>query len=449
MQNPARIDALRQLLTRPMDAAEICTALGISQPAFSRFARTVPDLVTLGAARSRRYAMARSIPGVVTPIPVTQVSATGETRQLATLHVLADGWYALSSAEGSAYWLYQGLPPFIADLRPQGFLGRLEPRKYQELQLPDDILRWSDEHVLQYLSRRSEHAAGNLILGEESLARYWASRQQDDQTVLDADDQVRHYPAMAQAAMTGEPAGSSAGGEQPKFSCIVQDGGDAASATFRHVLVKFSPPVSTAGGRRWADLLVCEHLALATLIDAGLPAARSTIHHAGDRTFLEVTRFDRTGRHGRLPMVTLSALDGELGMLDQSWTAVARHLSAHKQLTAGDLRLVAQFDLFGALIGNVDKHHGNLAVSWDLAPRYRLLPAYDMLPMLYRPNSHGEVIERAWSPHALHGMDLGKLPDCYPLAQTFWQRVQSDPRISDDFKAIAALHAAAVLRLAQ
>ena len=28
------------------------------------------------------------------------------------------------------------------------------------------------------------------------------------------------------------------------------------------VLVKFSPPVSTEEGRRWADLLLCEHHAL-------------------------------------------------------------------------------------------------------------------------------------------------------------------------------------------
>ncbi|MET0268115.1 MAG: type II toxin-antitoxin system HipA family toxin YjjJ [Duganella sp.] len=447
MQTDARIDALHQLLTRPMDAAQLCAALAMSQSAFSRWSRTVPGLIALGAARSRLYAMARPIAGVVTPLTVTAVDANGQLQQIGNFHALADGWYALTSSDSNSYRLYQGLPPFIADLRPQGFLGRLEPRKYAELDLPADILRWNDDHVLQYLSRRSEHAAGNLILGEESLSRYWESRQRADQAVIQACAQAQHYPELAQAAMRGEPAGSSAGGEQPKFTCIVQPGDDPDLVS--HVLVKFSPPTDTESGRRWADLLVCEHLALSTLRQHGLPAADSTVRHLGERVFLEVMRFDRQGRHGRLPMITLAALDGELGMLDQSWTAAARKLWEQQQLPEEDRKLVEIFDLYGSLIGNVDKHHGNIAVSWDDKPRYRLLPAYDMLPMLYRPNSHGEVIEREWSALSLRGMNMSHLAAGMALAQAFWTQVDNDERISAEFKAIAARHAAAILRLAQ
>ena len=64
MANRDRIEALRQLLTHPMRSNEICAACGISQSVFSRLARELPGLVALGAARARRYALARAIPGV-------------------------------------------------------------------------------------------------------------------------------------------------------------------------------------------------------------------------------------------------------------------------------------------------------------------------------------------------------------------------------------------------
>lgn len=447
MQSNNHADALHRLLTRPMRSTDICAALGISQPAFSRLSRQLPELVALGAARARVYAWARRLPGIPAAIPVAEISSDGLPCQTGLLHVFEGGWYALSHAGSTRYTLYQGLPPCFADLRPQGFLGRLEPRIHRDLDLPTDILRWSDEHVLQYLARRSEHAAGNLVLGEESLARYWEARQRGMPAPLPATGRASAYPTMAQAAMQGEPVGSSAGGEQPKFTCLLQtdeaDGDDALT----HVLVKFSPPIDTPGGRRWADLLVCEHLALATLHRFALPAAATEILALKERFYLEIRRFDRCGRYGRLPMVTLAALDGDLGMLDQSWTAVARVLHAQQQLSPEDLRLVEIIDLFGALIGNVDKHHGNLAVAWDWRPSYRLLPAYDMLPMLYRPNGHGEVVARAWNVQALRGMQLAHLPLCMEMATAFWQQVQDDVRISDDFKQLAGHHMAALAPL--
>lgn len=425
-----------------MDSTEICAELGISQSVFSRLARDVPGLVALGAARSRSYAMAKTIPGVSLPITVTEISAAGDVSLAGVLHVLAGGWYALARVDSSAYWLYQGLPPFVTDLRPQGFLGRLEPLKNPDLELPEDILRWTDDHVLKYLTRRSEHAAGNFILGDESLARYWESRRRDNQLVLKAANCAEAYPELAQAAMKGDPAGSSAGGEQPKFTCIVQSSDSADD--FTHAIVKFSPPRSTPGGRRWADLLVCEHLALSTLNAFDIPAAQTRILDLRGRMFLEVGRFDRQGRHGRKAMVTMSALDGDLGMPDQSWSAVARALRAQRQLPADDARLIEMLDLYGALIGNVDKHHGNIAVSWSVKPPYRLLPAYDVLPMLYRPNSHGEVVEREWNAHSLRGMQLAHLPLCHAMASTFWDRVAKDERISNDFKRIALRHVEAI-----
>ena len=81
------------------------------------------------------------------------------------------------------------------------------------------------------------------------------------------------------AALAGDVPGSSAGGEQPKFTATVDDGG-----TLRHVLVKFSPTLDTLVGRRWADLLVCEHLAAETAGQAAEPAARSSAPSANARS---------------------------------------------------------------------------------------------------------------------------------------------------------------------
>ena len=91
-------------------------------------------------------------------------------------------------------------------------------------------------------------------------------------------------------------------------------------------------------------------------------------------------------------------------------------------------------DLFGALIGNTDRHHGNLAVCRDFDRPYRLLPAYDMLPMLYRPNAHGEVVPRQAIPNLGAQLALRHLPHCARMARQFWNEVLDDADISNAFK---------------
>lgn len=435
----ARIVALQRLLQTPTDSPTAAAHLGISQPSFARLWPAVPDIVALGAARARRYALRRHIPGVETPLPISRVTAQGVLLPQGQLHVLQGGWYAWTAPSGHGYRLYQGLPFFLQDMRPQGFLGRMEPDRHANLELPGDILRWTDDHTLKYLSRRGEHGSGDIVMGGESHARLLASLR-DGVTAIAHDERLQAYPTLAEAATQGDPPGSSAGGEQPKFTCMVR----RSDGTLEHAIVKFSPRTGSESGRRWADLLVCEHLALVTLSAHGLPAAVTDIVEADGRVFLEVVRFDRIGQHGRAPMATFDALDGDLGMADQSWSAVARELAAQRRLSPADVVRVEELDLYGALIGNVDKHHGNIAVSWDVEGRCRLLPAYDMLPMLYRPNTHGEVIAREWQPASLTRMNMNHLPQCAAMALAFWRRVLEDTRISEGFKAVAARHMDAI-----
>ena len=425
-------ELVRLLKQGPATAPALVDALGISQPTLSRLWKTITDGVALGAGRARRYALRRKIAGVPAPIPLFRVDATGQVAPAGQLDTLEGGFHALTNASETSYRLFQGMPFFLGDLRPQGFLGRMEPGKHPELDLPADILRWSPEQVLKYIARRSEQAAGNLILGNESYARYLAELPTLAQSLLPEAQRQERYPAMAGHAMQGEPPGSSAGGEQPKFTAVLQRA--FAPAKIEHVIVKFSPPLDTPGGRRWGDLLLCEHLALEVLASHGIATASTAILEAGKRMFLEVVRFDRNGLTGRLPMATLSALDGDLGMQDKSWSVAAKELARLGQLPNDDVATVEILDLYGALIGNTDRPHGNLAMSWEFGRPYRLLPAYDMLPMLYRPNAHGEVIARQALPNLGAQLELRHLPHCAAMASQFWSEVLNDADISTAFK---------------
>jgi len=438
----AKADNLAKLLSLlqrgPSKTAVILKELDVSQPTFSRLWAAVRDGVALGASKARLYALRRPVPGVHAPVPVFRVSEEGRPEPIGYLDVLQGEFYAMMPLEGTSYDVYQGLPFFVRDLRPQGFLGRLEPGRHRDLDLPADILHWTDEQVLKYVSRRSENAVGDLILGNESYARYIESSAVEERSVIPDEERAQRYPGMAEESMQGEAPGSSAGGEQPKFTAVIRR--DANSGLIEHVIVKFSPPLDMPSGRRWGDLLVCEHLALQVLARNGIAAANTSILEFKERVFLEVVRFDRVGLKGRRPMATFSALDGDLGMMDQSWTAVARELGRLGELAEKDIVTVEILDLFGALIGNTDKHHGNIAVAWTFERKHRLLDAYDMLPMLYRPNAHGEIVAREWTANYLGRLELRHLSKCLDMAIQFWRDVLNDSRISDDFKGIAERH---------
>jgi hypothetical protein len=433
MSKTAHLEKLQQVLKRgPAKTATILAELGISQPTFSRLWAGVNDGVALGITKSRQYGLRRAIAGVDVPIPVYRVSHEGQARSIGQITPLEGGFYVLTLSDGTQYQIFEGQPYFLRDLRPQGFLGRMEPGKNPDLNLPVDILKWTDEQVLKYISRRSEHAAGDLILGNESYARYMADMAKAEESILLEADRVARYPAMAEHSMQGESPGSSAGGEQPKFTAVVRRGGE--SETIEHVIVKFSPQVDKSSGRRWGDLLVCEHLALEVLARHQIAAAKTSILEAGRRIFLEVVRVDRVGLKGRRPMATFSALDGDLGMMDENWTAVARELHRRGELAQKDVETVEILDLYGALIGNTDKHHGNIALAWEFGQEHRLLEAYDMLPMLYRPNTHGEIVEREWRPNLGARLELRHLSQCFEMAHQFWTDVLGDNRVSQEFK---------------
>jgi hypothetical protein len=99
------------------------------------------------------------------------------------------------------------------DIAPRGFLGRSYARYHADLGLPEDVTNWSDNHVLIALSRRGEDLPGDLVMGRESFDRF--------QRLTFENHTARDFPALAGAALAGEHVGSSAGGERPKFTSLV------------------------------------------------------------------------------------------------------------------------------------------------------------------------------------------------------------------------------------
>jgi hypothetical protein len=247
---------------------------------------------------------------------------------------------------------------------------------------------------------------------------------------------------MALGQLEATLTSSSADGEQPKFLTHIIDEN-------RSVLVKFSPAIDSAVGRRIADLLVCECLALETLRQAGLRAAACDVLEYGDRVFLESTRFDRTPEGGRRPLHSLFSLAAQHTGLDKGWYETSVALVTLGVLSPQETKTVATLETFGHLIANSDMHLHNLAFESHQGRVTRVAPSYDMLPMLFYPQSHN-VSEPEWS---LDGPTLGRIPreawmEARPLAEFFWQRVAKSELVSAAFRHVAAAMADKVSSLA-
>lgn len=438
--------AIELLLRRsPQTAAELALAAGVSQPTVSRaLADLAPQLIRIGRARATRYALARVTGRAGSSWPLYRITAEGHPDRLGQLHVLHGGWLLQPERPLPVYMhgdfeqgLYPDLPWFLDDLRPQGFLGRAFAHRHAlELEAPADILSWRAEDVVAALLRRGSDLPGDLVLGEQALEQALHEAINDDLgTAIKSNQRKRIYPQRAAQAEAGEIAGSSVGGEQPKFAAELQH----ASGEREAVIVKFArhdPDNATA--RRWVNLLACEHLAGLVLAEHGIAAARTELIDSGGWRFLQSTRFDRTPRQGRLGMVSLRALDAAyIGSNPGDWPGSAAALRNEGLLSHEDAERIRRLHLFGRFIGNTDMHFGNL--SFHTQPdrlQVSLAPVYDMLPMHYRPGAGGTVHERSYDlPLPVDSLERWRW--AAGAAQTLWHRVQRDDRIGPAFKVIA------------
>jgi hypothetical protein len=417
-------------------APELTRRLGLTQPTFSRLVTRLGDrLLAIGKARARRYAARRQITDIGDRIPIYEIDEAARARHIATLHaLLPEAWYveALGDEVESAF--YPDWPYFLNELRPSGFLGRLVPEQHPELGAPSDVRSWSGTHVLRYAARFGWNLPGALILGEEAFRQYLANAAAPPDRIAPK-DRARRYPKLAEGALANTP-GSSAGGEQPKFLVSRADGRVP-------MLVKFSPPMRDAVGRRSADLLVAEHLAHVVLEQSGMSAPRSSLLVAGGRTFLEVERFDRTAVGGRRGVLSLMTLDAEFVGSLRTWGDSVARLAAAGVVETREVLPVRRLELFGRLIGNTDMHGGNLSFFARGSRVQGLAPAYDMLPMRYAPQA-GNLVKRPLELAPPLPADAPVWDDASSAALEFWRRVTRGPELSAEFRRIASANLDAV-----
>jgi HipA-like C-terminal domain len=400
-----------------LPAGDLRDRLGVSAPTLMRMVREAgPEILRMGRGRATQYGWRQIWPnldGSRFPLfRITESGAAVSVGELITLAAHQTAWMPEGTVVG-------GLPVELADARPSGFLGRHFAATHADLRLPPRLSDWSDHHILLAMSRRGEDLPGNLIVGEESFARWQmlepVSRSRDD------------YPDLAAATIAGHPPGSSAGGERPKFGALV---------TNRHVLVKFAG--RGRGGdmvaRRWCDLLILECIALQVVASRGIPAAHTDIIETPDYFFLESERFDRSGARGRIAVESLAAVHDNLA---DSWARGAVALKEARRLSDEDARRLCWLDAFGALIANMDRHQYNVLFFTE-GSRLRLAPAFDQVSMLYAPTGDGQVPTREFTlPHATADT-LDVWEDARDAAVQFWRQGSEDIRLSDGARLFCA-----------
>lgn len=422
--------AVADRLTRgASSAAELMQALGVSQTTVSRALRELErrhDVLRIGSTRGARYALHRRVAAIGSQWPIYRIDEDGTPLELGTLNAIYSDSYYATAGPARIAGLFHGLPYYLQDARPAGFLGRAIPAAYPELALPPRVVDWRDEHFLTYLTQRGADASGNLVVGMEALNRSLAGI--NSPPVVSVHDRVTKYPVLAINAMAGAPPGSSVHGEHPKFAACLAD-----NERRTHVIVKFSPQRSTPTGQRWADLLTAEYLAHRVLEENGIAACRSRLLECDDRVFLECDRFDRIGADGRRGVVSLLALDAaRYGRLD-TWTACAERLAAESLLSNEDAERIRFLDAFGALIANTDRHFGNVTLFDHHQGKLELAPVYDMLPMLFAPQD-GQLVARQFELVPARAGWLAVWAGARALAEIYWDRVAHEPRISADFR---------------
>ena len=454
-RNQAARNQLTTILARraAVGAAGLAEQAGVSVATLHRLLQELGGaVVAMGKARRARYALRRPLRGDAAELPVYEVDAAGRAHLAAHLALLypqgscmslADSGWPVPPESRDGSW--GGLPYPLYDMRPQGYLGRQFARSWhRRFAVSPNPEEWSDEDVVYVLSRAGSDASGNLILGNPAY-EHWQAGKVTPPEPLKQRALGRAYARLAEQAIAAGVPGSSAAGEFPKFPALRE----LAGSDTQHVLVKFSGADGSPAVQRWADLLVCEHLALecASALP-GVAGARSRVVVQDGRTFLEVERFDRHGLFGRSRLVSLSTLDAALlGDGSTDWTRLADRFAAAGVLSADDVQRIQHLWWFGRLIGNSDMHTGNL--SFRPHGTLALAPAYDMLPMLFAPLPGGEVPPRSFEPPL-------PLPPQRPVwiaacaaAITFWTIASADTRISSGFRRLSLASARRLQQVAE
>lgn len=419
--------ALGALAARgPLTSADLQQITQRSQAGVSRLLADLGGQVApFGRARATRYGLLKSIHGSSGQQPLFITMADGRMERIGNVTLMAPevlhvgGPGAGLSANGELPWL-------LAPLLAQGFLGRLLAQRLAAPGIAPDPAGWRLETQL-FAALHLHDGPGALTLGEPA-------HEAPVSLPADAQGEAAAFDALAADVARTLPAGSSAGGEQPKFLAHGSQG--------EALLVKFTPPRGTPFGERWHDLLHAEHLALQVLAEHGVPVAASRVVCSAARSYFVSTRFDRLGPRGRRHVVAIGgAHAGFVSDAYWSWPRTAEALARQRRLPALDTAQIQALWHFGRLIGNTDMHAGNLSLWAEgqslaqmLRGRFTLAPVYDMLPMRWRPDATlgGAPDYAPFEPDAL-ALDSGaRVP-----ARAFWNALARSGDVSRGLRDVA------------
>lgn len=433
---PPVLDPLRE---GPSSSTTLVKALQLPQPSVSRALTALQRegrVVKFGATRGTRYALPREVPGAGSSWPVFQVDAAGRSREIGRLHALMPRHFYFESDLPAMKGLCEGLPWFLADQRPAGFLGTALAAAQAAPSLPARIGEWSEDHYLAWCTRAGRDCPGDLILGSE--AREQHRQLPAGHPAIAASARATAYPRLAAGVQAGGQPPAQLGGTHPKFTAMVDHDGHLVQA-----IVKFSPPTDTPEGERWADLLMAEHLAHLHLNSRGVGAAHSRVFRYAGRIFLEVDRFDRVGAEGRRGVVSLRAVQQGRGWgAEDGWSQAGARLAACGALPKNDAHQIRMIDAFARMIGNTDLGFDNLALFDHHDGRFALAPVYDMTPVVFAPGRADPVYVPPQ--RGVHSADVWG--HARRIAEGYWERLVAEPRLSAGFRelcrgALAALRA--------
>ena len=413
---------------RNLTSKEIQTVTGLSQSSVARQIKRMGDsVIQYREGRSKFYALTCNAFNSNDRLPLSIVDKSGNNILIAHLHPISSGGFFVepikekfSLLQGeNRNGLYEDLPYFLFDLKPQGFLGRQIARKLasQSDDFPSNPEVWTTNHIGRYLISNGDDLPGNFIFGEQAMLRV---RQKP---VICSE---KDYPALAEKVLRGDAPGSSAGGEQPKFTAF---SGELSS----HVIVKFSPEGNSESAARWRDILITEHYASEMVNSNIVPAVESRLFEMNKRLFSETQRFDRSGELGRASMISLNVIDREYVGLGSNWPKVMRKLFDKGIVEEQDVLNAESLWYFGQLINNTDMHLGNLSLSME-NDLFRIAPVYDMCSMGFAPKS-SEVQSYTFDVSDIY-TDIGEeqMKTVEKAAYAFWENVAKDDRISIQFK---------------
>jgi hypothetical protein len=155
-----------------------------------------------------------------------------------------------------------------------------------------------------------------------------------------------------------------------------------------------------------------------------------------NRIFLEVERFDRVGRRGRISVATLDVIDSEyFGRLD-TWVDASFRFASAGFLPEVDTEKLRTLSAFSTLIGNTDQHFGNVTLFIREEGTFALAPVYDVLPMALRPDLES-IPDTSFVPPLPRADARASWAPAFEMAARFWKSVAKESAISPSFRKMA------------